>query len=72
MIAPRGESNRDKPRLPSVNPNLSLRAGIAATHVPNTRLDVENRKPTASAGLNLINENMFLSIKRANLRNGIP
>ncbi len=62
VIAPSGESNKDSPRLPSVKPNLSLIPGIQATHVPNNKLEVENRKPTASAGLNLIKEVIFLII----------
>jgi hypothetical protein len=36
--------------------------GIAATQVPNKRLDVANKKPTASAGLFLMKEEMFLII----------
>ena len=61
--APSGESNNDKPKLPSVNPNRYLMPGMEATHVPNNRLDDENKKPTANAGLNFINEEMFLIIK---------
>ena len=53
VIAPSGESNRDNPRLPSVKPSLSLIPGIEATQVPNNKLEAENKKPTASAGLNL-------------------
>ena len=62
VIAPSGESKRDRPRLPSVKPNLSLIPGIEATQVPNNKLDVENKNPTASAGLNLIKELIFLII----------
>jgi hypothetical protein len=63
VIAPKGESNNDKPRLPSEKPSLYLIPGMEATHVPNKRLDVENRKPTASAGLFFIKVEMFLIIK---------
>jgi hypothetical protein len=62
VIAPSGESNKDNPRLPSVNPSLYLIPGMEATHVPNKRLDTENRKPTASAGLFFIKVEMFLNI----------
>ena len=60
--APNGESNNESPRLASVNPNLSLMPGIEATQVPNTRLDDENKNPTANAGLSFINEEIFLII----------
>ena len=60
VIAPRGESKSDKPRLPSVKPSRSLIPGIEATQVPNNKLEVENKNPTASAGLNLIKEFIFL------------
>jgi len=61
--APRGESNNDKPKLPSVKPNLYLMSGMEATQVPNNRLDDENKKPTASAGFNFIKDKMFLIIQ---------
>jgi len=60
--APKGESNKDKPKLPSVNPILYLIPGIEATHVPNNRLDEENKNPTANAGFIFIKEEMFLII----------
>jgi hypothetical protein len=60
--APRGESNRESPRLASLNPNLYLIPGIAATQVPNTRLEAENKNPTASAGLSFMKEEIFLII----------
>ena len=63
VIAPNGESNKDKPRLPSVKPSRCFIPGIAATQVPNKRLDVANRKPTANAGLFFIKEEIFLIIQ---------
>jgi hypothetical protein len=59
VIAPRGESNKDKPRLPSVKASRCLIPGMAATQVPNKRLEVENKKPTARAGFILIKEDIF-------------
>ena len=58
--APSGDSNKESPRLPSVKPILSLTVGIAATQVPNKRLDVQKLKPTASAGFNFMKEEIFL------------
>ncbi len=66
-MAPSGESNNDKPRLPSVKPSRSLIPGIEATQVPNKRLETENRKPTARAGLILIKEEMFLIMAKAKI-----
>ena len=60
--APNGESKSESPRLASVNPNLYLIPGIAATHVPNKRLEDENKKPTAKAGFIFMNDKMFLII----------
>jgi hypothetical protein len=68
VIAPNGESNNDNPRLPSVNPSLYLISGIAATHVPNKRLETENKKPTASAGFILIKEEIFLIMAKAKIK----
>lgn len=62
VIAPNGESNKEKPRLPSVKPSLAFMPGMEATQIPNKRLDVENRKPTAKAGLFLIKEEKFFSM----------
>ena len=62
VIAPSGERSSDRPRLPSEKPSLDLIPGIEATQVPNKRLEVENRKPTATAGFIFINEEMFLII----------
>lgn len=62
-MAPKGESNSDKPRLPSVNPNLYFIVGIEATHVPNKRLEDANRNPIANAGLNFIKEEKLLRIR---------
>ena len=61
--APKGESNRESPRLASVNPSLYLIPGIAATQVPNKRLEDENKNPTANAGFSFINDEMFLIIR---------
>jgi hypothetical protein len=63
VIAPSGESKRDNPRLPSVKPSLSFIPGIEATQVPNNKLEAENKKPTASAGLNLKKDFIFLIIR---------
>src|SRR5207302_2058208 len=60
--APSGESNSESPSVASVKPNLCLIPGMAATHVPNTRLDAENRNPTANAGFSLMNDAMFFII----------
>jgi hypothetical protein len=56
VIAPSGESSNERPRLPSVKPSLAFMPGIDATQMPNKRLDVQNIKPTAKAGLFLIKE----------------
>ena len=58
--APNGDRRSESPRLASVKPSLCLIPGIAATHVPNTRLDAENKNPTDKAGFSFINEEMFL------------
>ena len=60
VMAPSGESNKDKPRLPSVKFNRLLMEGMAATQVPNKRLDAENKKPTERADLFFIKEEIFL------------
>ena len=60
VMAPNGESSNERPRLPSVKSSLDLMPGIEATHIPNKRLEVANRKPTARAGLFLIKEERFL------------
>jgi hypothetical protein len=59
VSAPKGDNNRESPRLQSVNPILSLTVGIAATQVPNKRLEVQKLKPTASAGLIFMKEEIF-------------
>ena len=56
VIAPNGESSKDKPRLPSVRPSRILMPGSEATQMPNKRLVVANRKPTAKAGFSFIKE----------------
>jgi hypothetical protein len=60
--APSGESNKESPRLASVKANRCLIPGIAATQVPNNKLEAENKKPTANAGFNFMKEEMFLII----------
>ncbi len=60
VIAPSGESNRERPRLPSVKPSLAFIPGIEATQIPNKRLEVANKKPTENAGLFFTNEVKFL------------
>jgi hypothetical protein len=60
VIAPNGESKSDSPSVPSVNPSLAFIPGIDATQIPNSRLEVENRKPTANEDLFLRNEVKFL------------
>src|SRR6476661_3888425 len=62
VSAPNGESKRESPRLASVNPNRYLIPGIAATQVPNKRLDDANKNPTASTGFSFMNDEMFLII----------
>ena len=61
-MAPKGDNNKDNPRLPSVKPSLCFMPGMAATQVPNKRLDVANKKPIARAGLFFIKEEIFLII----------
>ena len=61
-MAPSGDNNKDRPKLPSVKPSLYLMAGIAATQVPNNKLEEANKKPTASTGFNFIKEKKFFSI----------
>jgi hypothetical protein len=73
VIAPNGESNNDKPRLPSVKPSLNFMPGMEATQIPNKRLEVANKKPTARTGLFLIKDKKFLimikgEMKGTNLR----
>ena len=62
VMAPNGESSNERPRLPSVKPSLDFMPGIEATQMPNKRLEVEKRKPTAKAGLFLIKETKLLII----------
>jgi len=60
--APNGDSNNERPRVALLNPSLYLIPGIEATHVPNTRLEAENKNPTANTGLSFMNDEMFLII----------
>ena len=71
VIAPKGESNKERPRLPSLKPSLAFIPGIDATQMPNKRLEVANRKPTEKACLFFTNDVKFLIIVKkedANLR----
>jgi hypothetical protein len=63
VMAPNGESNNESPRLPSLKPSLDFIPGIDATQIPNNKLEVANKKPTANAGLFLMKEEKFLSIE---------
>jgi hypothetical protein len=67
VIAPSGDSKRESPRLPSDRSNLSLIPGIAATQVPNNKLDVANKKPTDNTGLFLEKEMRFLSMSASKI-----
>jgi len=58
--APNGESNKESPKLASVNPSRYLMAGMDATHVPNTKLEAENKNATANTGFSFMNEEIFL------------
>ncbi len=59
VIAPSGESNNERPKLPSEKPSLTFIPGMDATQMPNKRLDVANRKPTEKACLFFIKEIKF-------------
>lgn len=61
VMAPRGDNSNDSPKLPSVKASLCLIPGMAATQVPNKRLEQANKKPTASTGLSFIKEEKFLN-----------
>ena len=61
-MAPNGDNSNDRPKLPSVKASLCLIPGMAATHVPNSRLEQANKKPTATTGFNLMKEEKFFSI----------
>ena len=49
-MAPMGASSKESPRLPSVKENFSLMPGIAATQLPNSKLEKANNMPTANTG----------------------
>ena len=72
LTEPKGASSKESPRLPSVNPSLDLIPGIAATHIPNKRLEVANKNPTENTDLFFIKEVKFLIMivkkEGANLR----
>ena len=62
VIAPKGESSNESPSVASVRSRWRFTVGIAATHIPNTRLLTENKKPTDNAGLFFINEEIVLNM----------
>ena len=66
VMAPRGESNKERPRLPSVKPSLAFIPGIEATQIPNKRLEVANRKPTENVDLFFTKEVKFLTMDEEN------
>lgn len=66
--APNGENNKERPKPPSVNPSRYLIPGMAATHVPNKRLEDENKKPMASTGLSFIKDEIFLIMTKQKRR----
>ena len=59
VIAPKGESKRDRPREPSEKCMRLLMPGMAATQIPNIKLEVANKNPTAKAVRVLIKEVIF-------------
>ena len=63
VMAPSGESNNESPRLPSLKPSLDFMPGMLATQMPNNKLEVANKKPTANAGLFFMKEEKFLSMR---------
>lgn len=63
VMAPNGENNNESPRLPSLKPSLDFMPGMLATQMPNNKLEVANKKPTANAGLFFMKEEKFLSIQ---------
>ena len=62
VMAPNGDNKRDNPRLPSVRCSLSFIPGMAATHVPNNKLEVANKKPTDNTDLFLVKDIKLLNI----------
>jgi hypothetical protein len=59
--APSGDNNNESHKLPSVKCNRCLIAGIAPTNVPNTKLETQNKNPTANAGFSLMKERVFFN-----------
>ncbi|MEN9569816.1 MAG: hypothetical protein RL172_1047 [Bacteroidota bacterium] len=59
-MAPSGDNSNDNPRLPSVSCNLFFTVGMAATQVPNKRLETANKNPTAMADLFFTKEIILL------------
>jgi len=64
VIAPNGESNNESPRVPSLKPSLAFTPGMDATQIPNNKLEVANKNPTAKAGLFFMNEEKFFSMMK--------
>ena len=60
-MAPKGDNNKESPRLPSVKSSRCFIPGMAATQVPNSKLLQANKKPTATTGFNFTKEEKFLS-----------
>lgn len=59
----KGDNNKESPRLPSLKPIRALMPGMEATQIPKIKLEVANKKPTASTGLVLIKASIFFNIK---------
>ena len=66
VIAPNGESKSESPSVPSLKPSFAFTPGIEATQMPNNKLEVANKNPTANTDLYLMKEEKFLSMKRKN------
>ena len=61
VMAPNGDSNRDNPKLASLNWKRAFMLGIAATQLPNNKLDTANKNATSSTGLMAITDLKFLN-----------
>lgn len=61
VIAPNGDNNKDNPKLASLNWRRYFIPGMAATQIPNSKLEAAKRNPTASTSLYLINDRKFFS-----------
>jgi hypothetical protein len=62
VIAPKGDNNKDSPSVPSLKPSLAFTPGIDATQIPNNKLEVANKNPTAKADLFFMKEEKFFSM----------